>query len=49
MNFYLDEEVMELKEQVFETDNMEDIFITDYMMGTMIKKNGIYERWIHFG
>ena len=49
MNFYLDEEIMELKEQTFETDNMEDIFITDYMMRTMIKKNGIYERWIHFG
>ncbi len=49
MNFYLDEEIMELKEQAFETENMEDIFITDYMMCTMIKKNKIYERWIHFG
>lgn len=48
MNLYLDEEKMELKEQTFETDKVEDIFITDYMIRTMIKKNMVYERWIHF-
>ncbi len=39
MAMYLDETLMELKEHVFESDDLEDYFITEYMEQKMIEKN----------
>ena len=38
MNMYLDEEKMELMEQIYETEDMEDIFMTEYMIKKMIEQ-----------
>jgi hypothetical protein len=46
MKGYMNEETFEYKEHVFLTKNIDDYFITDYMMERMIKKNEDYGRSI---
>ena len=48
INMYLDEEKGDLVEHKFETEDVEDYFITEHMKEVLIKKNSEYGRNIKF-